>query len=608
MAPPEIDKKQIIGISRKSGEWAADDLAWSIPDDLPTILADLGNIRSPKGIVYSLLTQKPDEDAPATNRPQPHGPNLIPLRGRDTEVGFNAYLTINPTTQTKAQQWAACYAGQQHACALLGLDSNDKLLRLASEMYETAAVRMAAVAVLDVASGKIEALGSAHTHCYQQDHDGPGHDETCPDLPFRPRPDRDRLLNHALYVDALPASTVKPIMALGFLLDTPSFRSGEPLNQLWYDLKTSNSKAFLDRLFCGDGTVNPAQRGLAQSCQRPARVQQAAGLLGWNLGCKADEGDSDCAKLDLLFGRPLSQRIVEEARKQPLSLPLLYGRLFTEAPAAKPVETIERLDWTETEDGGGYRLMTDFRFDKSFASGCKAQEWRRCRGLGLGGKIANEGWGQGEGRSTAVGVAGMLSRLAAAANGATTQAYPHLLKHIGDAKGARYTLPVEQLAEPTALNIDPALARLVLNGMTSHQQGGTADDACANVFGTKNCDGITWLAGKTGTPPFHFDEQSLTQIQKTCAPRSEKIKAECNVLPYKWYVAAFKTQGFADAPYDKVIAVLSERNWVQKTGKVQSPGDRERNLSAELALRIIKALRQDAVLPSAPQAKKKAKP
>lgn len=593
MAPPGIAKQQIVGINRKKGERAADDPAWGIPDDLGLILSDLNRIRTPKGIAYGLHTQAPEpteNPQAADDQPKPHGPNVIPLRGRETDVGFSVYLTINPATQTQAQQWASCYTGHSHACDILGLGSNSPLLKLAAGQYETAAVRMAAVAVIDVASGRIEALGSAHTPCYQQDHDGPSHDRSCPNTPFRPRYDTGRLLNHALFVDSMPASTVKPIMALGFLMDTPAYRSGQPLQDLWLDLKKSNSKAFLDRLFC----LRESAGG--KDCERPKRVQEAAGLLGWNLGCTYEDGSPDCAMLDLLFGRPAFKRIVEESRKQPLSLNLLYGRLFTEPPDSKAEQgAAPSEDWTEPEDTQGFRLMGNFRFDRASANACRGQGWSRCKGFRLGGKISNEGWGQGEGRSTAVGVAGMLARLAAAANGADTQAYPHLVDHIGDAKGQRYTLPLEKLAGPQPLGIDPALARLILQGMASHQGGGTAHSACVGVFDPKSCDGINWIAGKTGTPPFHFDQEPLAQIQKTCPTTGTKMNPECNVMPYKWYVAAFKTQGGADAPYDKVVAVLSERNWTRKSGMVQAPGDHGINLSAELALRIIKALRIEPV-------------
>jgi hypothetical protein len=398
------------------------------------------------------------------------------------------------------------------------------------------------------------------------------------------------LLNHALYVDAMPASTIKPIMALGFLLDNPAYRSGPPLQSLWQDLKTSNSKAFLDRLFCMDGGA------AAKDCQRPQRVQEAAGLLGWNLGCSKADDSPDCALLDVLFGRPADKRLIAESSKQPMGLPLLYGRLFTEPPNDKAEQTLATGDdWTEPVEASGYRLMSDFRFDLNYVKACRAQEWRRCKGFRFGGKIANEGWGQGEGRANAVGVAGMLARLAAAANAAPAQTFPHLIDHISDAKGQRYALPLEQLAEPQALAVDTELAKLILQGMSSHQTGGTAHSACVNVYDGKACDSINWIAGKTGTPPFHFDEEPLAQVQKTCPEASQSMSAECNVLPYKWYVAAFKTKGEADAPYDKVIAVLGERNWNVKTGLVQAPGDHGVNLSAELAMRIIKTLRPEKV-------------
>jgi hypothetical protein len=202
----------------------------------------------------------------------------------------------------------------------------------------------------------------------------------------------------------------------------------------------------------------------------------------------------------------------------------------------------------------------------------------------------------------------MVSRLAAAANGAKAQAYPHLIDHVGDAQGQPLALAVERYAAPEPIAIDQGLAGLVLQGMASHQTGGTAADACKNAFGAAAvCDRIDWIAGKTGTPPFRFDGDTLTEIRKLCYANDGKPKIGCNLMPYKWYVAAFKTGAAADAPYDKAIAVLSERNWRKKNGLVQAPGDREVNLSAEMALRIIKALRTPVAVQADP-AKHKAKP
>ena len=616
MAPPDTGKTQIAGISRNAGVMGKDDPAWGIPNDLGLLLGGLDRIRSPSGTAYQIYTRQPEADE-ATDTPKPHGPNRIRLRGRERDVGFNVYLTFNPATQALAQRWARCYTGDRAVCDDLGLDKKDPLRSLSAEMYESAPMRMAAVAVVDVASGRIEALGSAHTPCYKQDHSGIVHGSECPDAPFRPRYDTDRLYNHALYMDAMPASTIKPIMALAFLLDNPVYRSGQPLQDLWHDLKTSNSADFLDRLFCGDGVS--AQKWRWQDCHRPQKTQEVANALGWNLGC-ASKDSTDCARLDVLFGRPSGRWPVEGAR--PMGLDLLYGRLLTELPVRDHDANAPVHDWAkdDAEDtASGFRLIQAFRFDESFAKSCsrgdfcpecpaKHKRWRRCRGVG--GTLANEGWGQGEARAIPLAVAGMLSRLADAANGAKTQAFPHLVDHVGDAQGQPLALAVERYAAPEPINIEPDLAKLVLQGMTSHQTGGTADDACKNAFGAAAvCDRIDWIAGKTGTPPFRFDGKgdTLAEIRRICYANDGKPKIECNLMPFKWYVAAFKTSAEPNAPYDKAIAVLSERNWRVKNGLVQAPGDAEVNLSAELALRVIKTLHPPVVAQAAP-AKPKVKP
>ena len=674
MAEPmrvDMAKPLVAGISRKpeGQEKGKDDPAWGIPDDLGLLLSGLDRVRSPTGAAYQEYTRLPEavetkESLPplikggqggldaqtiianggkspltpllqrgepdkspleSTSNPSPHGPNRIRLHDHEIDVGFNVFLTINPAMQALAQRWAHCYTGDRAVCDGLGLDARDSLQTMAAEMYENAAMRMAAVAVVDVASGRIEALGSAHTACYKQDHSGMVHGKECPDAPFRPRFDTDRLYNHALYVDAMPASTVKPIMALAFLMDNPAYRNGPALQDLWLDLKTSKSEDFLDRLFCGDTAPRPPWQW--QDCHRPQKTQEVANALGWNLGC-SKEGSADCARLDVLFGRPSSRWPMEGTH--PIGLDLLYGRFFTEPPEPEEAVNTPVDDWAKEDtenNAGGFHLIQTFRFDENFAKACSRgdycpeceathKRWRRCRG-GAAGKLVNEGWGQGEARVIPLAVAGMMSRLAAAANGAEAQAFPHLVDHVGDAKGLPIALAVQRyaVAEPIAITssegsqaIDPALAKLVLQGMGNHQSGGTAHSACMNVFGKAAvCESMDWIAGKTGTPPFRFDDDALPEIRKHCYANDGKPKTECNLMPYKWYVAAFKTSAEPNAPYDKAIAVLSERNWRKNSGLVQAPGDRDVNLSAELALRIIKTMHPP--VQALPQAtKKKAKP
>jgi hypothetical protein len=69
-------------------------------------------------------------------------------------------------------------------------------------------------------------------------------------------------------------------------------------------------------------------------------------------------------------------------------------------------------------------------------------------------------------------------------------------------------------------------------------------------------------------------------------------------VPYKWYVAAFRTDD-AQGGFNKALAVLTERNWYRAgphAGKVHSPGDLDQmNISAEMAFRIMSRMRTGIV-------------
>ena len=170
-------------------------------------------------------------------------------------------------------------------------------------------VRMAAVAVIDVASGRIEALAGALSPCARQEVDGPGRDASCdPRLPYPVQFRPDALLNPAVFHDAMPASTVKPIMAAAFLSDpevgarwlaaeqAAMKRDAPPAREsLRGQLMRSDSARFLDRMFCSEKNY--------ADCRRPWRVQATASAFGWNAGCA--EARRDCGKRDLLSGAPL---------------------------------------------------------------------------------------------------------------------------------------------------------------------------------------------------------------------------------------------------------------------------------------------------------------
>ena len=166
-------------------------------------------------------------------------------------------------------------------------------------------VRMAAIAVIDVASGRIEALAGTLSPCARQEVDGPGRDKACdPRLPYPVQYRPDALLNPAVFHDAMPASTVKPIMAAAFLSDpevgarwlaaeqAAMKRDAAGARQPARQLLRSDSARFLDRMFCSEKAF--------ADCRRPWQVQAAASAFGWNAGCL--DGRSDCGSATCLRG------------------------------------------------------------------------------------------------------------------------------------------------------------------------------------------------------------------------------------------------------------------------------------------------------------------
>jgi hypothetical protein len=559
-----------------------DDPRWKVPPSLDVMLQSLSTLRRPSGALYRLYTDPaaaPD-DTPTGYR---YGPNRIDVRGAPVDVGFSIDLTIVPSVQELAQKTAACYTGRQDVCRALGMSRNEDAGRpLGSRLLERAMVRMAAVAVIDVASGRIEALAGALSPCTRQEYDGPGRSKDCDKrMPYVPRYRPDALLNPAVFHDAMPASVIKPIMAEAFLSDpqvgarwlaaeraemkspgTPSFDS------MRGQLMRSASARFLDRMFCAD-------RGFAP-CERPWRVQTMAGVFGWNGGCTTPR--DDCGKRDLLFGRAVDVG-AEAGKVTPLSMIVPYGRLLAEPLGGK-------MD-------APFQLRPAIALDPSRVQACAADKWEKCRG-GVVVDVVAEGWGQGHARASALGVGGMLAALAAAANGQTEFRNPHLVSGIRGA-GTEGSLPLASAidrfglsaAQPSRLSHDAA--EVILSGLSFSHRAGTARLACEQVFDAKTCKGIDWIAGKTGTPTFPNDDRSLDELWRLCGKGAAKTKSEqaaCGPLrPYKWYVAAYRTE--RDNPHwTKVIAVLTERNWLRDTGRIHGAGDHGPNPSAEIAMQI----------------------
>lgn len=575
----------------------ADDKRWMVPPSLTALLQPLDSLRQPGGSLYRLAA-----DAGAIRH--------VALDGTPVEVGGSVQLTIDPSLQALAQKTVACYTGRHEVCEAMAMTrAEDRGAPVGHQLLEGAMVRMAAVAVIDVASGRIEALAGAMSPCARQEVDGPGREADCDRrLPYPVQYRPDALLNPAVFHDAMPASTVKPIMAAAFLsdpevggrwlaaeraamarrgTDTPARES------LRGQLMRSDSARFLDRMFCQDKAFD--------HCRRPWQVQAMASQFGWNDGCSDATGG--CGKRDLLFGR--SPGVAADAGKEvaALTLPVAYGRLLAEPASGK--------------SGAAMHLMPASELRPALVARCASgpdgrrlsdDDWEKCRGGAMVDVVA-EGWGQGHARASTLGVAGMMATLAAAANGQASVPRPHLVDSMAGMDGRAATPLQRALArwsQPPAepMRISQEAAEVILSGLSFSHRAGTARTACEQVFDAERCRAIDWLAGKTGTPSFPNDGFSLDEIARHCAPttRAEAVKPgqhvpSCTSLrPYKWYVAAYRTDA-AGGRWSKAIAVLTERNWLQSSAQVHGVGDHGPNPSAEIALQILG--RQRGLIPAA---------
>ncbi len=543
-----------------------DDTRWMVPPSLHTMLQPLESLRQPSGSLYRLYTDADlDPGAAMVAAVGGHrtGPNHIVLDGAAVEVGFSVGLTIAPSLQALAQKTAACYTGRHDVCAALGLRRNeDRDGPIGQGLLEGAMVRMAAVAVIDVESGRIEALAGARSPCARQEVDGPGRNSNCDRrLPYPVQYRPDALLNPAVYHDAMPASTIKPIMAAAYLSDrevgarwlaaerTAMMRDGAPArDSLRGQLMRSDSARFLDRMFCFD-------KGFS-NCQRPWQVQATAMAFGWNAGCSdtLPEARVECGKHDLLFGRAVDAAPGPGPDPAP-STTVAYGRLMSEPLAGKlgaamhlrPPAVLRPAVLARCAAGADGRRRSD-------------DDWEKCRGGAVVDVVA-EGWGQGHARTSALGIAGMMATLAAAANGQTALRRPHLVESLHGTAGAdtasldaevrRWSLAA---AQPNHLSRDAA--EVILSGLSYSHRAGTARTACEQVFDARRCRDIGWLAGKTGTPSFPSDGLSLDELAHACASGDAALQATpgkpssngavarptaCSSLrPYKWYVAAYR--------------------------------------------------------------------
>jgi hypothetical protein len=339
-------------------------------------------------------------------------------------------------------------------------------------------------------------------------------------------------------------------------------------------------------MFCADLGFAP--------CARPREIQTMARAFGWNGACA--EPSDQCGKQDLLFGGAPDAR-ADDGGVRPMSLEVPYGRLLTQPVGMKA--------------GASFRLRPELPLDRARLQQCAAgadgkrfsrDDWGKCRSSVV--DIVAEGWGQGQARASALGVAGMMAMLAAAANGQAEVRPPHLvdaLRGVASADGAGHEAAAARpsLVATMQNRIPHEAAEIIIDGLSFSHRAGTARLACEQVFDARTCSRMDWIAGKTGTPTFPNDTRSLADLARLCAGTvtTRRDRDACGPLrPYKWYVAAYRTNP-GDRRWTKAIGVLTERNWFVGSGRVHGAGDQGPNPAAEIAMQI--AARHAGVPPGA---------
>lgn len=500
-------------------------------------------------------------------------PNLQWVRaapGLDTPITQGRHLTLglDAAVQDMAQTTAACYSGDRAACDRCRWCNH----ATADGMFEQARARSIGILVLDARSGAIQATASAYSPCYVRQQRGLPAGPGCPELPNITRPHPERLGNQALEATAKPGSITKIVIALG--LQQAGLGAAEAA-ELPRILTHSRTTELIDITMCKRSGFDPA------CAERRLRaVADMALALGWN------------QRADILGAG---------------QLPGLQAQRFS-------ARMLSRHDGSPM-----LGATTKPRLTRGALQACARQLWRNCRGRDLVDLVA-ELFGTGEALASPIGVGNALLHLAASARAHAVQdkvAQAHLVTQAQDDSGQ--DLAVHAVLAPA---LGHAVSGPVLQGLERTATLGTARSACLAAAAalpggllpcrvTADAPGgaLLRIAGKTGTPVFSADQGDkkslpLAQWRAQCAQVRRQLAAQqvgragwyalsneagkCNMVPSKWY--AFLVGAPGGDGWDKVVVVLAERNWNQRSGLVDSPNDNGPNVAAEAGLSFANAL------------------
>jgi len=493
------------------------DKEYTMPPNINFIVSKLQGWRNPDSEFFATAMQNKQ--------------NLIKqANGQEIQIGLHSVLTIDPDIQKIAGKITSCFSGNKDSCKEAKIDKN-----VGANMYDKARVRQIGIAVIDIPTGKIQALASSDSDCRRLDAMDSSLEHKpnkCPNIGKYMRQmikqDTDALLNHAIFTAIPPASTIKPIIAAGLFMDKTF---NEP-NIASY-IKKSDSIAFADMMFCRRGG------GSIQNCNRPYNVVQAAKDLGWNQDCSESLNANDsglvgiCGKSDLLTGRRMGfTPNINNINFNPISQPYLKGKIFINSDSSnmKPHEL----------------------YNNSPAFINQIKECAMKNYAGCTGDLNSQVLGQGNSRITAVGTASMMGNLVSIANTAKGMRYPYILQNLLNSDGTinKNGNPIENNWQgdirQNVEKLTPQIAAKVLNIMKATASGGTANISCSKIF--SNCDKIDFIASKTGTADNGINLNTLL------------IRKNNIYVQWRSYAGVFKSSNKVK-DYDKAFDVIIERNW-----------------------------------------------
>ena len=182
------------------------------------------------------------------------------------------------------------------------------------------------------------------------------------------------------------------------------------------------------------------------------------------------------------------------------------------------------------------------------AGACSDDDWEKCRGGAVVDVVA-EGWGQGHARASALGVAGMMATLAAAANGAGRACRGRTWStslHGVAATPPRRRSPRRRRAgrrRRCRAPLPREAAEVILSGLSYSHRAGTARTRLR--AGVRRAALPRHRLARRQDRHAELSERrpaarrARAALPRRRARRAERKRGACSSLrPYKWYVAA----------------------------------------------------------------------